>query len=312
MSALRQMMIQDLSAPVPEGLPTLLESIERRFGQAMLGIVLYGSCRRREQLDEGLVDLLVIVSSYRAAYGLGLAAVFNRLLPPNVYYLEVESPIGRLRSKYAVITLSQFQRRCRHPVDLYFWARFTQPCRLVLSRHEDLVEQLADARASAAHGFAGRIAPLFSRPGSPVDFWAFALATTYRCELRPEPPEMARRLVESDADYWQRLSATLACASPAPEAQARDKRPPRQTSSRLARRWFTQAAWAARRVSGKLYNLARLFKSAGTFSNGIDYIVWKVERHSGVRVEPTERMRRYPRLAAWGLAWQMWRQGGFR
>ena len=312
MSALRQLMVQDLSASVPEGLPALLESIERRFGQAVLGIVLYGSCRRQQQLDEGLVDLLVIVSSYRAAYGFGLAAVFNRLLPPNVYYLEAESPLGRLRSKYAVITLSQFRRRCRHPVDLYFWARFTQPCRLVLSRDQALAEQLADARASAAHGFAGRITPLFAQRCSPVDFWSFALATTYRCELRPEPPGMARSLVESDANYWQRLSEALACANLAPKADPRDKPPAQQISGRLARRWFTHAAWAARRVSGKLYNLARLFKSAGTFSNGIDYIVWKVERHSGVRVEPTERMRRYPRLAAWGLAWQMWRQGGFR
>ncbi|MEM1082382.1 MAG: hypothetical protein AAGH65_12480, partial [Pseudomonadota bacterium] len=70
--------------------------------------------------------------------------------------------------------------------------------------------------------------------------------------------------------------------------------------------------WGLRKVWGKFKNALRLFKAAGTFANGLDYLVWKVERHSGIRVEPTERMRRHPRLAAWGLAFRLWREGAFR
>ena len=299
-------MLDDLRGPTPRGLETLLEPIQQRFGDALLGVILYGSCRRHDQLGEGLVDLLIIVSAYRHAYGPGLTAALNRLLPPNVYYLESAGSEGRLRSKYAVVSLAQFKRRCRHPVDLYFWARFCQPCRLVLSRAESLSETLASARAQAARRFADSIGPLAPSSGDAVDFWSFALAATYRCELRPEPPQAARRLVESDAAYWQALSNALD-GSHDPEDENRPAKP-----VAVGRRVRARAAWMLRRLTGKLYNLARLFKAAGTFSNGIDYIVWKVERHSGVRVEPTERMRRYPRLAAWGLAWRMWRQKGFR
>lgn len=302
MSALQALMLEDLHGAAPRGLPALLEPIQRRFGNALLGVILYGSCRRRDQLDEGLVDLLVIVSGYRQAYGGGLTAALNRLLPPNVFYLEANSPDGRLRSKYAVISLAQFKRRCRHPVDLYFWARFSQPCRLVLARSEDLRDELAAARARAARHFAGRIEPIAPPIANPLAFWSFAVAMTYRCELRPEPAQAARRLIESDAGYWQRLSNTL--------VEERSAVAPATGS--LVRRTGARVGWMVRRLTGKLYNLARLFKAAGTFSNGIDYIVWKVERHSGVRVEPTERMRRYPRLAAWGLAWRLWRQKGFR
>lgn len=305
------MMLADLRSPAPAGLPNLLELIRRRFGRALLGVVLYGSCRRRAELDEGLVDLLVIVSGYRQALGTGAGALMNRLLPPNVYYLEADSEAGRLRSKYAVVSLDQFKRRCRTPVDLYFWARFSQPCRLVLSVSDDLAEQLASARAEAASRFAARITPLLQQPGSALDFWSFALATTYRCELRPEPPEAARRLVESDPDYWQRLTEVLTGVGipilTQPGLQA-ESSPVSDGPGRLASR----AAWSGRRVTGKLYNLARLFKAAGTFTNGIDYIAWKVERHSGVRVEISESMRRHPRLAAWGLAWRLWRKKGFR
>ena len=312
MSALTALMLEDLDGPAPQGLRPLLQPLEARFGEALLGVILYGSCRRRDQVDEGLVDLLVIVSSYRQAYGSGMSAAFNRLLPPNVYYLEADSPQGRLRCKYAVISLGQFQRRCRHPVDLYFWARFSQPSRLVLARSDTLAntltntlaETLAAARAQAARHFAGSIKPLAPPLAMPVDFWSYALATTYRCELRPEPPSAARRLIEADADYWTGLSGLLAEEGQATSTTA--------TTASGLRRMKVRMAWALRRLTGKLYNLARLFKAAGTFSNGIDYIVWKVERHSGVRVEPTERMRRHPRLAAWGLAWRMWRQKGFR
>lgn len=302
MNALNALMLEDLHGSAPQGLEPLLQAIEMRFGPALLGVLLYGSCRRRAQVDEGLVDLLVIVSSYRAAHGAGLSALLNRLLPPNVYYLETDSPLGRLRSKYAVISLEQFRSRCQHPVDLYFWARFSQPCRLVLSRQQDLAETLAEARGAAARRFAASIAPLAGRGAGPLDFWTRAMATSYRCELRPERPEAARKLIESDAEYWHRLSAALALDAGCNVAAG---------DSGWRRAWAS-LAWAGRRLSGKLYNLTRLFKAAGTFSNGIDYVVWKVERHSGVRLEPTERMRRHPRLAVWGLAWRMWRQKGFR
>ncbi|HMA98891.1 MAG TPA: hypothetical protein VKO38_05490, partial [Wenzhouxiangella sp.] len=141
------------------------------------------------------------------------------------------------------------------------------------------------------------------------DFWELALSTTYRCELRPESPDNARRLIAADPEYWQSLTRALAGEGLLePAGQDHFAQP---ASSSFGKRRF-RLEWQLRRVTGKLFNLARLFKAAGTFSNGIDYITWKVERHSGVRVEPTERMRRHPRLAAWGLAWRLWRQGGFR
>ena len=40
----------------------------------------------------------------------------------------------------------------------------------------------------------------------------------------------------------------------------------------------------------------------------MDYVVWKVERHSGVRIEPSPWQRRHPLLAAPWLYWRMRRQ----
>ena len=77
-------------------------------------------------------------------------------------------------------------------------------------------------------------------------------------------------------------------------------------------RWLSRLAWSARRVQGKTLSVLRLVKSAFTFQGGVDYLLWKLERHSGVRVEATERERRHPLIYGWGLAWRLYRRGAFR
>jgi hypothetical protein len=59
-------------------------------------------------------------------------------------------------------------------------------------------------------------------------------------------------------------------------------------------------------------NLARLAKAAFTFSGGVDYIAWKIERHSGHKIEVTPFQRRHPLLAAGPALWRLWRQGVLR
>ena len=63
---------------------------------------------------------------------------------------------------------------------------------------------------------------------------------------------------------------------------------------------------------GKLFNIARLIKAAFTFEGGLDYILWKIARHSGVTIAVTDWQRRHPLLAAPGLAWRLYRRGAFR
>jgi hypothetical protein len=65
-------------------------------------------------------------------------------------------------------------------------------------------------------------------------------------------------------------------------------------------------------VQGKILSVLRLLKASFTFDGGLPYLVWKIERHSGVKVAITPFMRRFPRLGAIGTLWRTWRLGGFR
>ncbi len=72
------------------------------------------------------------------------------------------------------------------------------------------------------------------------------------------------------------------------------------------------ALWALRRSYGKLLSLLRILKSALTQEHSLDYAIWKVERHSGLKIDPTWRERRHPLLALGEQVWRMYRKGAIR
>ena len=67
-----------------------------------------------------------------------------------------------------------------------------------------------------------------------------------------------------------------------------------------------------RRFAGNLWSMARLAKAAFTYSGGIDYIAWKIERHSGHRIELSAWQKRHPLLTGLVLLPQLLRRGVVR
>ncbi|MCA9474766.1 MAG: hypothetical protein KC563_03010, partial [Nitrospira sp.] len=59
-------------------------------------------------------------------------------------------------------------------------------------------------------------------------------------------------------------------------------------------------------------SMLRLMKAAFTFQGGADYLIWKIERHSGVKVELTPTQRRHPIITGLVIFWRLYRQGAFR
>jgi hypothetical protein len=67
-----------------------------------------------------------------------------------------------------------------------------------------------------------------------------------------------------------------------------------------------------RRWQGPLLSVLRWIKAAFTFAGGVDYAAWKIERHTGVRIEVTDRLRRRPLIYGWAVLWRLWRSGALR
>jgi hypothetical protein len=61
-----------------------------------------------------------------------------------------------------------------------------------------------------------------------------------------------------------------------------------------------------------MLSVARLAKATGTYSGGIDYLAWKINRHAGTSIEIKPWQRRWPILAAFTLLPRLLKGGAIR
>ncbi len=289
----------------------LVEALKARFGSSLDAVLLYGSCLRSHEIGDGVVDFYAVVNSYSEAYPENYLAVLNAWLPPNVFFLEVSAQEKTFRAKYAVVSMADFEQGTQHWFHPYLWARFAQPSRLLYARDEMVRMRVNRALAHAVITFLESSLALLESPVVSAEvIWVNGLTQTYAAELRPERSTRARQLVELNLDGYARLtrcavSALAEMLEVLPDGSYRcltgagDRR-------RALRRW------RLRRWQGKILSVLRLSKAAFTFQDSINYAAWKIERHTGVRVEVTPLLRRHPLL--WGLkvSWRLLRRGVMR
>jgi len=290
----------------------LIEALHRRHGNGVAAILVYGSYLRGKR--DTLLDFYVLLENYRAMPSRWQAAL-AWLLSPNVYQVRCGAPGADSRAKYALMTVGRFRHAMRRDFHSYFWARFAQPSGLLFARDKAVRDEVIAAICDAARTFAGSVTPGLGNEFSAADLIGRGLQLSYAAELRSEPASHSATLYAHNADYYEALVAALATqdrgfestggTAPGPDARYRNL----QGS---AQRAMSSVAWALRGVQGKVLSLLRLLKAALTFEDGFDYLLWKIERHSGVRVEASPRQRQYPLIFGWPVLFRLYRQGGFR
>jgi hypothetical protein len=190
-ATLTELIDGELALETPPAITALAEAARHRHETAVLAVLLYGSCLRGGEVD-GVVDLYLLTDGYGAVHGNPLARVANRLLPPNVYYLETDFDGQKVRAKYAVVSLDQFQRLVSpQTLETYFWARFAQPARLVWVRDQETRAMVVAALARAVETTLGATLPLFAEVPRSEVLWQRALDESYRTETKATAPNYA-------------------------------------------------------------------------------------------------------------------------
>lgn len=301
---------QLVQAPVPAGAGLLADALRERFGATLAAVLFYGSNLRRQDDSEGLLDLYALVDSYRAAHGQGLSALANWLLPPNVYYLHLaRAPGPPLRAKVAVVSVADFARgTSARSFESYFWGRFCQACALVYVRDPPARQRVLGALAQAHRSALAKAAPLLPATGTLETLWSGVLGACYRAELRPERPGAAQSITQAGASWYTAISPEAGRALPALAL----KGDAYTLELPAAARQVGRLRWALRRTHGKTRNVARLLKAAATFAGGVDYVLWKLERHTGAPIPRTRLLLRAPLLGIWPVAWRAYRRGRLR
>lgn len=294
-------------------LNALHAALAARFGSGLQAVILYGSSLRSADLLEGLVDLYALVDPTPRAEPRFALRIAGRILPPNVYYLEASLGPDRVRCKYAVLSLRQFERGTGPAwFQSYLWGRFAQPVKVIWTDSPTTMDRLNAAFLRAGETLLRRALPALPPEGTLASLWEGALSLSYATELRAERRGRTAELAEHGHAFFEEVTRILL---PRLDGRLRleshdgitdyHAEVPRLTRS------LAPLLWALRRLQGKTLSMARLIKGLFTFEGGLDYLAWKLTRHSGQVVEIPDKVRRRPLLHIWGLFWQLYRRGVF-
>ncbi len=306
-----------IAGPEPAGLPALaalLEQLQRRHKHALECVLLYGSCLRDGDIFDGLLDLYLICENYRSAYHKRAPAAFNWLLPPNVFYAQINHEGQILRSKVTVISSKDFRRGCsRQWFQSYIWGRFAQPTRIIYSRNEEVRSDVEASLLQAVQTLLHCSLPSLPEHGSLKQLWSGAINLSYATELRSEREHRAAELADACQDFYALVTRQLADSLAFPFAVYDENNELHYRSKIPAvRRRSANIVWSARRLQGKLLSVLRLIKALFTFESGLDYVAWKLQRHTGANIVIPDKVRRYPLIFMWGFCWTLYRRGLFK
>lgn len=301
---------QEWDMPLRAPAAALVAALVAHGGDNVASVLFYGSNLRTGDV-EGLLDFYVLVNRLTGWRNSRPLAAATRLLPPSVEYWEVPWQGHTLRAKVAVIGIDQFARSTRFDgMDTTIWARFTQPVMLAHARDPAARQQVRAAVTQAVTTATRWAALLGPAEGTARDYWEALFKATYSAELRVEKASRGVSIVDHAADRYTALLPPAWASARIPFEERPDGRLHLLLSP--AERARAASAWAWRGRFGKVLNIARLVKAAFTFTGGVDYLLWKLHRHSGVRLELTPWQRRHPILSAPGILWKLKRMGAIR
>jgi hypothetical protein len=307
MLSLQQLVADELAVPALPQVHAFARHIAAQYLGAARAVLFYGSCLRSEQLDGQMLDFYLIVSDYDAAYDRKWLATWNRRLPPNVFPVQHEG----LMAKVAVLSEADFHDLNRPAASaVSVWARFAQPSRLVWAADDTASAMAARAISGAAPTLLNAALAFAEREVDVLDLWQTGFRMTYDAELRAERNDRPASVVEFDPGRYERFGQSALQHTPIANELRGNKvhilpDPQRRIMQERSR-------WPGLRRRGKMLTVARLAKAAFTYSGGIDYLAWKINRHAGTQIDIKPWQRRWPLVAALVLVPKLWARGAVR
>lgn len=267
----------------------------RKLGEEAraVAVLFYGSNLRTGSM-EGVLDFYVLLPGPQ-----------RERIWPRVSYREWQHEGQTLRAKIATMSLAKFGEAAKgRSRDTTIWTRFVQPSALVWQAGEDVRCQVHDAVAEASITAARFAAALGPSSGFAADYWRALFRATYRAEFRVEKAGREDTILSVNANHFDGLLTLAWDAGGIPFEVEDDRLTPKLSASE---RTSILDQWRARERMGKPLNILRLAKATTTFEGAARYGAWKLERHTGIKLEVTPFREKHPLLAMPGAAWELWR-----
>ena len=296
---------------IPPEVRDIVELLSEACGRNLVGVIFFGSRLLGTSPGEGsAADLFVVVENYLLFYEVlgsrlptarhsGIMAALNRVLPPNIIYLN--DP-GGLRAGAKCFIVSEGDLALGMSADArdhFFRGRLAQRVHIVHARSER--DRLAmETRIDAARHLTLTWVPLYLEGSFGVmDYCRRMMEVSYAGEIRPEARSRVHEVTDAQATFFRLVYGRVL------QDGVRDGRLVAEADRfSLAARPRWRERWRAGHFfrRSKARATMRWFKYMLTFDDWLDYIVRKIERRSGVRIELTKAERRMPAILLWPKA----------
>ncbi len=300
---------QDLLDDSSPAAASLAERLATIFGTPVLAILHYGSrAQGRVARPDSAFDFFVVVTGYPDAYraafsALGprcrpsLATALARLLPPNGMSLRFGGALVEQEAKCVIISSRDFRRECSARArDHFVRARVIQRVVLAWSRDAATAEAVLGAVREARDGTfewaRAFLPPSFDLPG----YCRTLIDVSFAHEIRPEAKGHGDVLFSAQRPLLLEIYGPLLERLTEQGTLERDGERYRQ---RLAPGALVRFRTRAYFHWSKLRTTLRLLKHPFLYEGWLDYLVRKVDRSTGQKIELTERERRRPLLFLW-------------
>lgn len=296
-----------------------LDYFQRTFGEGLQSVVLYGS-RVDPSLatESSFFDFYLICDDYQRVLKRRRDRWLARFLPPNIYYLELPGEQDTpLSCKYCLISVADLKEAVSDRArDLYHLGRFSKRLALVWWRDEydrdEVLSVCLRAMETLVPHAVNKVGNAFTLP----ELVRRALALSYEGEVRLEKTEeKVEALYRSAEDFylrvWKELLADYRGLNRDIFHEPGEDDEPGMIYLRrspVARsRMYEDTARLIH--SSRRRAKARWPKGIMLMDNWVDVLLAKVERTYGVKIELTERERRWILLAGWKYFFRLRREG---
>jgi hypothetical protein len=249
------------------------------------------------------LDLVVVVSDYRSFYrALRAAGEIHRpsrlltglamILPPNVIAYEPDEGAEGF-AKCLVISTGHFERALgERPPDHFILGRLVQQVALVWAKTDEREQWVRAWLHRARSGVLAWVGPTLPDTFDAEIVGRTMMEVSYRAEFRPEAANRSQVIFENQRDHFRTVFGPLL------EGAVKDGWvEPTTDGYRLVGRRQGFGRWYFARSKARV--TARWFKHVFTFDKWLPYIVRKVERRTGAKVELTHLERRWPLIFLW-------------
>ena len=282
-----------------------LEDILEKYGDSVEAVLLYGSWLRGER--DTLPDFYVILKDYRQLPTLWQRTA-NKILEPNVYQLILVESDSKCSAKYATVSMRSLEEKITNGFHPYLWARFSQPSKILYTKSKVVLDTLNALMHHSAIRMMEEVLGMLPPAFTSRCMWKTALTLTYASELRAENPSKINSLIDHYESYFE--SRVLENSNALGLIEVTKHEWTFHCSNQF--RFKSRLRWKVRKTLGVLLSVARLLKATSTFNQPLQYLLWKIERHTGIKENATELQLKHPLIFSWPLLWKLYRKGGFK